>query len=294
LTTGDLGGLVVPQYLVDRVRSSGHSLRPFCDATAVALPERGNTVDLMRVTTGATPLTQTAENVAVTDSTVAITDNTLPVRTVYVGMPISMQGAYRSDKAAFDLLVARELVGAIDAKQETLVLNGDGTSGTPTGLLNVSGIGSIALTDTSTSALLDSVGRAAQQATVATGRPADTVVMHPRRWWWLTSHAGDQAAAIQVATTPGPIAGRMLGLDVIASPSMPTTLSTNQDAVLVVHRDEVYVGEGAERIEMQRDAANQASSLQVRVMVSRYYATGIDRPAGVVKITGAGLANPYA
>jgi hypothetical protein len=142
--------------------------------------------------------------------------------------------------------------------------------------------------------ILDAVGKAAQQSHVATGRPADTVVMHPRRWSWLLANAGTQAAAMQVSTTPGPVAGRLLGLDVVTSPAVPATLSTNQDAVVVMPRNEIYMGEAPTEIFTQVDGASLANNVAARVVVSRYFATGADRPAGVVKITGAGLANPYA
>jgi HK97 family phage major capsid protein len=294
LSMADNGALVVPQYLVDRVRSSGHSLRPLCDLAAMPLPPVGGTVTLMRASTGTTAAAQATEGSTIIASDPVITDTTLPVRTVWSAMDITLQALTNADQVGLDLLVARELVGGVDAKQEQLVLNGAGTSGEPTGLLNISGIGSVSLTSTTTTSLLDAVGKAAQQSHVATGGAADTVVMHPRRWAWLLANAGDQAAAMQVATTAGPVAGRLLGLDVVTSAAVPSTLSTDQDAVVVMQRNDLYVGEAPTAIDTQVDAASLANNVAARIVVSRYYATGVDRPAGVVKITGTGLANPYA
>jgi len=293
LSMADNGALVVPQYLVDRVRSSGHSLRPVCDLLSEPLPPVGGTVTLMRVTTGTTASAQATEGTTGGASNPVLTDTTLPVRTVWSAMDLTLQALTQANQIGLDDLVARELVGGIDATQEQLVLNGAGTSGEPTGLLNVSGIGTVTLTATTTTSLLDAVGRASQQSHVATGRAADTVVMHPRRWSWLLANAGDQAAAMQVSTTPGAVAGQLLGLDVVTTPAMPSTISTNQDAVVVLSRREVYLGEAVTRIATQIDAASLAANIAARITVSRYFAAGVDRPAGLVKITGAGLANPY-
>jgi HK97 family phage major capsid protein len=289
----DAGALVVPQYLVDRLGNSGHGRRPLCDLVARPLPAEGATVTIPRISSGVTGSNQTAENSAVTDYDPTSTSETLSVRTVWAAALLSMQALARMEDGAYDLFVARELVGSIDAAQESAVINGSGSSGQPTGLLNVSGIGSVALTSTSVSSFLDAVARAAATSEGSTGRAPDTVVMAPRRWRWLLSNASTSSAAISASEGPGPVSGRVLGLDVVASAGVPTTLSTNQDAVLVVARDELYVGESAASARVQADSQGEADALNSRVEVSRYYATGADRPAGVVKVTGTGLANPF-
>lgn len=62
----------------------------------------------------------------------------------------------------------------------------------------------------------------------------------------------------------------------------------------MLSRDELFVGESAPTARVQVDATNEGDVLNARVEVTRYYATGSDRPAGVVKVTGSGLVNPYA
>ena len=100
-------------------------------------------------------------------------------------------------------------------------------------------------------------------------------------------------AALSVDQTNSPIAGRCMGLDVVSSPSMPLTLSTNQDRVIVARRDDLFLGETPPMVEIVRDFPVGAQALASRVRVRRYMAFGAIRPTGVQIISGAALANPY-
>ena len=111
---------------------------------------------------------------------------------------------------------------------------------------------------------------------------------------WLLANAGDRSAALSVDQTNSPIAGRCMGLDVVSSPSMPLTLSTDQDRVIVARRDDLFFGETPPMVEIVRDFPVGAQALASRVRVPRYMAFGAIRPTGVQVISGAALANPYA
>jgi len=97
------------------------------------------------------------------------------------------------------------------------------------------------------------------------------------------------------AATAGPVAGRVLGMDVVASLGPPTTLgsSTNEDPVIVTRRDNIYLAETEPQIMMVKDANNAAGTLTSRLRVYRYVAAGVFKPAGVRIISGVGLVNPF-
>jgi HK97 family phage major capsid protein len=237
---------------------------------------------------------QATEGAALTVDDPASTELVAPVRTVYSMASLDFQIVERADKVGLDNLISREILGAVLAQQEAQVLNGSGSNGEVLGLLGTSGAGSITLTATTAYDLLDSVARAAQASHEATGQHPDVVVMAPRRWMWLLANAGDRSAALSVDQTSSPIAGRCMGLDVVSTPSMPLTLSTNQDRVIVARRDDLFFGETPPMVEIVRDFPVGAQALASRVRVRRYMAFGAIRATGVQVISGSALANPYA
>jgi HK97 family phage major capsid protein len=293
-TTGNFGALVVPQYLNERIRSSGHSLRPVCDYFAEPLGGDGVVVNVTRVSTGATA-EDGQENVAVTFDDPASTEQALPVKVVVSGVNVTFQLANRSDPEAFDNMISREVLGAADALQESNVLNGAGGNAV-TGFLNLAGVPSFTLTSTTPASVLDAVARQSQASHEATGRAPDTVIMSPRRWAWLLRGSGDFGAAIgATATADGPVVGRVLNLSAVVTPSMPLTLgtSTNEDRIIVCRRADIVMAESPATVQVITDAASMAPNLSSRIEVRRYYAFGAVTTAGVQVITGAGLSNPY-
>lgn len=293
-TMSNFGGQVVPQFLVDQARLSG-SGRPLCDLLAQPLLADGATMNLVRVTTGTTAEAQSSENTAATPDTGAVGTIALPVVSVLSEATVAWQVIDRSVGASFDQVVAGDMLRALDAEQERLVLNGSGSSGQPTGLLNQSGIGSVTLTSTSATDLLDAVSQAAQQSHAATGDAPDTVIISPRRWQRTLAKAGNYPTAVGAAIAPtGPIRGQLVGLDVVVSPQVPTTLgtSTNEDVIVVCRRADVVMAESNAELLVQRDKST-ASQLQADLVGARQFVIGAIRPAGVVKVVGAGLAAPY-
>ena len=290
------GALMVPEYLSAQIRNSGHSQRPLADHLAALsgpLPEKGGQVVMTRVTTGQTAEMQSTDGAAITPDNPATTEVTANVVTVASNAQLSMQMVERSDRAGFDQLVAGEILGACDALQESQIINGTGTSGEALGLLNTPSIGTMTLTATSSTALLDAISRTSAASHQAAGYAPDLVVMAPRRWRWLLANSGTAGAALQVDSGTGPISGRVLGMDVIASPSVPLTLTSNQDAIIVIRSADVMMQESPAQIRYIKDTSGQVQSLLQQVQVSRYFAVGALRPAGVYAITGSGLANPY-
>jgi HK97 family phage major capsid protein len=295
-TTGNYGALIVPDRLSVPVADSGQSRRPLADLTARPLAPTGSPVFVARVSTGSSATVQSAEGVQVTSQTdSSLVETSLPVVTIVELVDLSEQIVRRADPVNLDELIATEIVGAVDGKLEAQVVAGSGSSGEATGLLQTSNAGSYTLTGTTAADVLDAIARSAAASHAAAGAPADTLIMHPRRWAHLLAGRGDYAGAVVQSTTPGPIAGRVLGLDVVASLGVPATLgsSTNEDRILVCRRDDVYVAETPPMVEMQRDASGSGDALRARVRCYRYASVGYRKPTGLRIIAGAGLADPY-
>jgi HK97 family phage major capsid protein len=295
-TMSNFGGNVVPQYLLDQVRLSGSSGRPVCDLLRQPLLADGATMTVVRVSTATTAEAQSAENASASADNPASSEIALPVVTVISEATLSMQLLQRAAGNTADTVLAGDLLRALDAEQERLVLNGSGSSGQPTGLLNQSGIGTVSLTSTSAPDLIDAVADAAQESFAATGEPADTVVLSPRRWTRTLAKAGDYSAALSAAVAPtGPVRGQLVGLDVVVSQAVPTTLgaSTDQDVIIVCRRSDIVMAESDAEVFPLKDTSNN-SALQIDLVGARSFVIGAIRPAGVVKITGAGLVAPYA
>ena len=114
-----------------------------------------------------------------------------------------------------------------------------------------------------------------------------------RRWCWLLSISWTVGTALQVDALTGPLTAPVLGVDVIAAPSMLPTLTTNQDGIIVCGAADVMLQESPTEIRHIKDRSWQAKSLLQQMHVSRYSVLGALRTAGVYAITGSGLANPY-
>ncbi|HSL63791.1 MAG TPA: hypothetical protein VK874_03960 [Gaiellaceae bacterium] len=101
-------------------------------------------------------------------------------------------------------------------------------------------------------------------------------IMHPRRFAWLHSGAGDTGV-------PG---APVLPGEVIVSSGIPTSLGagTNEDVVLVVDRSALLVLAQPPAFEAFPEVGS--STLTVRLQARQYAALLSEHPAAVAKVTG--------
>jgi len=294
-TTGDYGGLVVPQYLTDDLVNSGHSGSPLVDYLRRPLPAAGMSLNVPRVTVAATAADQQTQNTAVAVSTPGTDLESAPVHTVSLAFIVAQQVLDRATDAELDVLVAREAVVAVQALQEARVVNGTGANGQPTGLLSETTARTITLSGTDAASALDAIAEAAAAIDAARETPADCVVMAARRWRWLLAAAGDRAAAISTSTGTGPVVGTVLGVPVIASNGVPVALGTSsdEDRIVVLRRGDVVVADTPVRVHRHRDSVNLAGQMTAKLVLDRYYASACVDTRGLAIITGAGTRNPF-
>jgi HK97 family phage major capsid protein len=152
-------------------------------------------------------------------------------------------------------------------------------------------------------------GRLAQLQGTINGtrfKAPDAVVMHPRRWAWFASYV-DTAGRPLVAPTAGGFnvmaapdaiqgvghVGSVLGMDVFTDANIPTNLGTgtNQDIVLMMPRDDIWLWESDLRAEAF--TAPYADTLGVLFRVFNYSALIPDRYlASLGQISGTALVTP--
>lgn len=306
ITTGTGGpGLVPPQYLLDQIAlfaRAGRTLANLCQG--LPLPDSGMTFNIPRVTTGATTAVQASEAAAVNDSSPVTDYLALAVNTVAGKVDMSRQLADRSNPSA-DTLIAQDLSADYNKQLDTQLI----TQAT-NGVLNLSGTNAITFTTGSPTVnlLYPKVADAIQQVGVNRFAPASAIVMHPRRWAWITAaldtagrplvvpeaNSAQNAVGVFSRPTAEGAVGTMQGLPVFLDANFPTNLGagTNQDPIVVARFDDDLLFESAAPTVGIYDGVLSAN-LQVRLMVWGYFAFTFARyPKSNSIINGTGLTPP--
>ncbi|MGN6243719.1 MAG: phage major capsid protein [Motilibacteraceae bacterium] len=304
--SSNLTGLVPPAFLTDLAPIARGSRGVANALRSLPLPEQGQEIVLPKATAGGTVSVQAAENDPL--STADPTSDLLPVPVMSVSgfVPASYALRMRSGGAA-DLAIATDLLDAYGEALSNKLVNGTGTGGQCTGLLNVSGAGSV----TFTAATPDAKGFAAAIAqgagTVGTTRKRwpSVVVMHPRRWAWYSGQSDTADRPILppssgVGATLAPeadaaeIVGMIGNLPVVLDESIPVNLGagTDEDRVFVLRSNDLLLWEdGPFTAHVQQYQQTGASNLTFTYVLNKYAAFTADRrPEAVCVIGGTGLA----
>jgi hypothetical protein len=130
--------------------------------------------------------------------------------------------------------------------------------------------------------------------------------MHPRRWAWFLASVDSQNRPLVVPNAYNPvnatgilsdvaaenIVGSIQGIPVLVDASVPTTLSSTQDAIIVTRAEDLFLFEdNAPRVRVFEEVLS--GTLQVRAQVYGYFGFTASRYAKAsAKITGTGLAAP--
>lgn len=309
-TTASMSGLVVPQYLTQLAADLARAGRPFADqCTQLPLGNDGMTINIGRVTTGATAAVQAAENDAVSETTIDDTLLTVDIRTVASGQEISRQAIERG--TGVDALIAADMQGALATELDDQIINGSGSSGQLLGLKNVSGINAVTFTSGSpTAALLYSkLVDAIQQVNSNRFAGADLILMHPRRLAFLQAGVDGSGRPLVLPTMNvpqnaqgiGPIAGygntggSIAGVPVVTDANIQTDAGAgnNEDNIFVVRRADMLLFEDPGTPALVRMDQTAGKNLTVTMVAYQYAAFAAGRyPASVSMISGTGLVTP--
>ena len=302
-TSSNWAGLVVPQYAVDEAVAKAQAGRNFANVCRrMPLPASGLTVNVSRVTTSSSAAAQSSENAAISETTI---DDTLMTSSVavYAGaQDISRQALERGDRV--DEMIYEDLSLSYATSLDGDLINGSGSSGTHTGVLQTSGIGDIDTDDASPTGyetwqkIIKGIG------TVASNKflQPDVIVMAPRRWSYLvgsldgnnrpllTPNTQLGSNVIGVGSAAGTNAvGNIAGLPVIVDGNVPTNLGagTDEDAVIIMRSDDVILWEngGGAPMLARYDSVGSAN-LTIKIIAFGYSAFMVRDPNSVCKLQG--------
>ena len=308
-STSSFSGLVVPQYLTALAAELARAGRPFANlCTSLPLPADGMTINISRVTTGATAAVQATENSAASEQDLDDTLLTLDIRTVASQQDVSRQALDRG--TGIDALIMADMSSAIATALDEGCLYGDGTSGALLGLNNITGKNDVVYTDGSPSVaefypkLLDAI----QQINSNRFAGPDLIVMHPRRAAWLQAAVADSRPLVlpevnvpQNAMGVGPtsgygsfglqVAGIPVGVD--ANVKTDTGAGSNEDSVFVVRRADMLLFESPGAPSMVRMDQTLGGQLTVKLVGFQYACAVFGRyPAAISQVMGTGLVTP--
>lgn len=310
--TGAFTGLVVPQYLVDEYAPIARAGSAFYNAVPKKdLPAFGNKIEISRITTGSEAAEQASENSAVQETNMDDTLLTVNVDTVAGQQDVSRQALERGGQPGFSLenIIFQDLVAAYYTKLDNLMINGSGSSGQPLGIKSVSGINTTTYTDASPTVaeFYPKLADAIQKVNANRFAPATAIIMHPRRWGFITAGldssnrplvvpAGnnpDNPIGVGEAAKYGNVVGNLLGLPVITDANIQTDAGSgnNEDIILIVKADDhILFEDGLFQLKFEE---TNAGSLTTKMVVYGYNAFASGRyPAGTTMINGSGLVTP--
>lgn len=253
---------------------------------------------------------QATENSAISSTDITTSIVTAPVITIAGLQDVSRQLVDRT-LPGIDEVLALDLMAAYAAELDRQVIAGTGASNQHLGILNTAGTTqeaafavSLALPSGANVALFYSKLAAAVGDVNATRfLPADTIVMHPRRWAWLSAAVDSQNRPLMVpngsgpnnamctgaaGATNGPV-GQIFGIDVVISANVPTNVGSGpEDVVIVARMADVALLEAGDGMPTQvRYDAPLANQLTVRLVAFGYSAfTAARQPKAIAKVGG--------
>lgn len=307
ISSSTLNGLVPPLYLLDQAAELARGSRPFANIVpSYTLPPNAMTVYATRVTTGTSVAVQT-ENGAVSETDMVTTDITIPVVTIAGQQDLSRQAIERGQVT--DSLVFRDLLEAYNERLDIQTLSGTGSAGQHRGVLNVAGIAVQTYSSTAITTFMSKVAGALNDVATNRFRPAEVVIMHPRRWHALVAASDSQNRPLVVPAALGPmnalgvggtgsqqfvgtIAG---GLPVLVDANIPTNLgaSTNEDRVIVARVSDFALWEdpAGPAVFTFEQAVNPPAT--IRLAIYGYSAFTAGRyPSGISTVVGTGMVAP--
>jgi HK97 family phage major capsid protein len=310
-TNGTGGEFVPPLWLESEFVKLARPGRITANLTPTfPLPAGTDSINVPKVSTGTAVAVQATQNTGVQQTDLATTSIASTVTTVAGGQTVSLQLIEQSPLNIDDIVLG-DLAADYARQLNTLVLNGSGTSGQPTGIMTLAGTNAVDVPTAGFNAtvLYSKVAGAIQSIHTNRFLPPDTIIMHPRRWAWLLAQVDTTGRPLVVPSANSPMngyanqgdvnsqgyGGTMLGLPVYVDALIPVNLTadagTNEDAIIVARMADLMLWESHIRAEaFEQTYANQMS---VFIRLYNYASFQAGRyPKSISVITGGGLTQP--
>jgi HK97 family phage major capsid protein len=281
----------------------------------MALPLGTDSINIPAVTTGTQVAFQSSDNSATTTRDMITSTVSAPVRTISGYENVSIQLVEQSPLAGgLDRLVFGDLMKDYALQLNTAVTgNGDGTSGTLRGFINLGADTTNGIpttwTETTPSAVtgLATIAKAISKVVTNRFQAVEAIVMHPSMWYWFASSTDGASRPLIVPTGAGPfnangvvtapgapagLVGTIHGVPVYVDATLPKTYgaATNQSPILVGKFSDTYLFESGVKTRVLPDVLS--ANLTVRFQVYGYMALAHRYNKAVSAITGTGTVAP--
>lgn len=307
-TDGQGGYFVPPLWLIDQYIDLPRFGRPIANSVRnLPLPGGTDSINLPKVATGTATAAQTADGASVTSTDMTDTSVSASVYTVAGQQDAAMQLLDQSPAPGFDEVIFADLLADMATRQDVYVINGSGSSGQPTGILNVSSPNAITYTDASPTLPEMYVPWIQSVSQIFTNRkrPATATFVLPKIWYWATANLDTTNRPLIQPTQGGPFnpmalqtgevdegpVGRLtVGTPVILDGNIPENLggSNNETRIITLRTSDLYLWEGAIQTRVLTEVLS--GTLQVRFQVYRYAAfMGNRLPKAISIVSGTGM-----
>ncbi|AMQ66949.1 major capsid protein [Mycobacterium phage Cracklewink] len=298
---GNGGFFVPPVWLVNQFIELPRAGRAYANLIpSEPLPAKTNSINIPKVTAGTAVAFQTADNQPVNEQDMDDAAIEAKVRTIAGQADVAIQLLDQSP-ISFDEMIFRDLIADFATKVDKAVLTGTGNNGQVLGVHATPGITTIAAATVDVAGFYSAVADGIQRIHTQRFLPPSHIVMHPRRWAWLTAELGNDGRPLvlpaannpsnAVATMAGVVSeqvvGQLQGLPVVTDPNIGTTYGTgtNEDVVYVQRSADLALYESPIRSRVLPEVGS--GTLTVRLQVYGYIAFTAERyPQSVVEITG--------
>jgi HK97 family phage major capsid protein len=305
-TDGQGGYFVPPLWMVDQYIDLPRFGRTTANLCAhFDLPPGTDSINMPKVSTGTVAAVQTADAAAVSSTDLTDTSVSAAVKTIAGQQDIALQLLDQSP-INFDDVIYADLIMDLNRALDLQVINGSGSAGQVTGILNVSGINAVTYTDASPTLpeLYVPLVQSASQIEKNRKLPGTAVVMTPSMWYWSTGQLDTtnrplivqnapayNPAAVQSGLASEGSAGTFAyGMPAFTDGNIPSNLggSTNETRIISARWSDLYLWEGPVRTRVLQEVLS--GTLQVRIQVFEYFAfMGNRRPEAISVISGTGV-----
>lgn len=302
-SAGNGGAFVPPKWLLDQYIPLARAGRAYADlAQKMPLPEKTGEIRIPKILVGTDVAAQNGENTAIEIQDIEETEISAKVRTIAGGQDVSLQLLEQSP-GNFDELIFGDLAAAYAVNLDKQVLAADGTNRRLKGVAHTAGIQTVAINGPVTiQKFYAAIANAINKIHVARMLSPTHIVMHPRRWAWITGALDGNGRPLVLPPSIGlnslatlevvgsqQVVGELQGLPVVTDPNLSTTAGggeiPSEDLAYVQRSSDLLLSESGLKTRVLDQIGGK--TLTAHLQVYGYAAFTAERyPQSIVEITG--------
>jgi HK97 family phage major capsid protein len=284
------GSFAPPEYVQSEFQAAAHPLRAAADVCRrLQIPRKASQIVVPAFTSGSSVVVDSTQNQSLSEGDPADTAISCTTTMIAGRVTVSKQlWDQASPDSRVDEVISSDLGAAYGAQLDASVLTGSG-SGQMTGLLNVSGVSTVAA-GSSVAGLVDGVATGYQTMVQTRYRKPNVCIMHPRRWLSGFANGVDLNGrplalpsthpAALVGTADDGVVAEWLGMRVVLDVNIPLTSGDgSQDYVILGHSPDWLLYESLPNFEAYQETL--AAQMSVALIGWQYAALLVRFPTSV-------------